>query len=244
MRDHQTQEVFKLTMHAPATKQRSKKHVFLVDDHPVFRQGIMHLTACQNDIAICGEAGNAVDGLDKILKAPCDLVIADIALPGRSGLELIRDIHTMRPETPVLVLSLYDEVLYAERALRNHARGYIMKQEDPRRILEAIRAVLAGNVWFSERVSARLFSLISGAKGPAEDKRYSSVDRLTDRELEILRLIGEGKRNTDIAKELNLSRKTVDVHRCHIREKLGLRSGPEMTCYATRCAEALHTDSR
>jgi DNA-binding NarL/FixJ family response regulator len=208
-----------------------RKSVFVVDDHPVFRAGLIQLIQMEfPHVDICGEANNAVEGLEKLLKVRCDLVIVEIALPGRSGLELARDIHAMRPHMSVIVISAFDELLYAERALASHARGYIMKYESPSRIAHALRTVLAGDSWFSERVSAKLFDVITGRTQVSAAS--NSLQRLSDRELEILRLIGMGKRNAEIAGELSLSPKTVDVHRCHIREKLGLNSGPELVCYA------------
>lgn len=216
---------------------RSRQSVFVVDDHPLFREGLLQLIhSSLAGVEICGEAGNAVEGLEKLLKVRCDLAIVDVALPGRSGLELARDLHAMRPQTAVLILSAYDELLYAERALRSHARGYVMKQENSSRIVQAMQSVMAGGVWFSDQVSAKLFDVIIGR--PHLTAACNSIDRLTDRELEILRLIGSGKRNKEIADELNLSPKTVDVHRCHIREKLGLNSGPELVCYAAHWVEA------
>ena len=212
--------------------------MFLVDDHPIYRNGLGQLI--QSDLPhvdICGQAGDAVEGLERILKTNCDLAIVDIGLPGRSGLELTRDIHTMRPKTNVLIVSAYNEMMYAERALRNHALGYVMKQESPERVLMALRSVLSGEAWFSEAVSAKLFDRMTGkAKATTNG---GSVEQLTDRELEILKLIGEGRRNKEIAVLLNLSAKTVDVHRCHIREKLGLSSGPELVCYAAHWSTAL-----
>jgi DNA-binding NarL/FixJ family response regulator len=217
--------------------------VFVVDDHPLFREGLIRLI--QNsfgNVNICGEASNAVEALEKLLKVNCDIAIIDIALPGRSGLELARDLHAMRPQIGVVILSACDELLYAERALRSHARAYVMKQEPSRRIAQAIKAVLEGSVWFSERVSAKLFNVMVGR--PQSSAPGHAIEQLTDRELEILRLIGSGKRNKEIAAELNLSPKTVDVHRCHIRQKLGLKSGPELVCYASRWSETVMSTPR
>lgn len=219
-----------------AAKTEARKSVFIVDDHPVFSDGLSRLIRSELKVDVVGIANNAVEALQKILQTSCDLALIDVALPGRSGIELTRDIHAMRPKTAVLVLSAYDEMLYAERALRSHARGYIMKHEHPDRIVEAVETVLNGNVWFSPQISAKLFNVIMGR--PRTVGASHSIDRLTDRELEILKLIGEGKRNKDIATRLNLSPKTVDVHRSHIREKLGLQSGPELVCYAAKWAEA------
>jgi DNA-binding NarL/FixJ family response regulator len=225
-------------MKNPKNRSCVRKSVFIVDDHPIYRDGLTYLiqTTLPN-VDVCGQADDAVTALEKILKTNCDVVIVDVALPGRSGLELARDIHTMRPKTAVLIISAHNELMYAERALRNHARGYVMKHEPPARVVSALKAVLAGEVWFSERVSAKLFDLITGRESISTS--CCSVERLTDRELEILKLIGEGRRNKEIAGLLNLSPKTVDVHRCHIREKLGLSSGPELVCYAAHWVTSL-----
>lgn len=213
----------------------ARKSVFIVDDNPIYRDGLSHHIQAQcKGIDLCGQAGDAVEGLEKILKKNCDVAVIDIALPGRSGLELARDLHAMRPKTAVLISSAYDEMMYAERAFRSHARGYVMKNEPAVRVMTALKSVLAGNVWFSERVSAKFFDVIAGRAKVSTSSH--SIERLTDRELEVLKLIGEGKRNKEIAGLLNLSPKTVDVHRCHIREKLGLASGPELVCYAAHWA--------
>jgi DNA-binding NarL/FixJ family response regulator len=221
-----------------SSKDDLQKSVFIVDDHPIFRLGLIQLIQTEiPNVEICGQAGDAVEGLEKILKTNCDLAIVDIGLPGRSGLELSRDIRTMRPKTNVLIVSAYNEMMYAERALQNHALGYVMKNEPPTRVLMALQSVLSGETWFSESVSAKLFDRITG-KAKVTTSGHS-IERLTDRELEILKLIGEGRRNKEIAADLNLSPKTVDVHRCHIREKLGLSSGPELVCYAAHWSAAL-----
>jgi DNA-binding NarL/FixJ family response regulator len=162
-------------------------------------------------------------------------MIVDISLPGKSGLELIKDIHVLRPEALILVVSMHDEALYAERVLRAGARGYIMKQEGGRRLMEAIRHVLNGQVYVSEKMSAKILEIFSGRRSQVGS---SPVERLSDREFEVFQLIGEGKGTRDIAGHLHLSVKTVEVHRAKIKEKLNLKTATDLVRYAVRWAEA------
>jgi len=213
---------------------RNKKQILIVDDHPVFREGLAGLVRREDDLDICGETDNAADALVAIERLKPDLVLADIGLPGRSGLELIKDILSTHPETAVLVISMYAESLYAERVLRAGGRGFVMKQEGPTRILQAIRDVLGGQLSLSSKMSARVLEAFSGRR----QKTDSPIAALTDRELEILQLLGQGKDSHAIAKQLHLSFKTVDAHRGHIKEKLNLRTATELICYAARWVEA------
>jgi DNA-binding NarL/FixJ family response regulator len=215
-------------------KQKEQKRIFIVDDHPVFREGLLGLVKREPSLSICGEADNALGALDAIKRLTPDLVLADISLPGKSGLELIKDILAVCQDTAVLVISMHDETLYAERVLRAGGRGYIMKQEGPERILQAIRHVLDGQLYLSGKMSVRILDAFSGRR----TKTSSPIGRLTDRELEIVQLIGEGKDSHTIAQQLHLSVKTVDAHRGHIKEKLNLSSGTELICYAARWVEA------
>ena len=214
-------------------KQKEQKRIFIVDDHPVFREGLVGLVKREPSLSICGEADNAPEALDAIKRLTPELVLADISLPGKSGLELIKDILAVCPDTAVLVISMHDETLYAERVLRAGGRGYIMKQEGPERILQAIRHVLDGQLYLSGKMSIRILDAFSGRRA----KTSSPIARLTDRELEIVQLIGEGKDSHTIARELHLSVKTVDAHRGHIKAKLNLSSGTELICYAARWVE-------
>lgn len=209
------------------------KQIFIVDDHPVFREGLVGLVKREKDLAVCGEADNATQALSAIESLKPDLVLADIGLPGKSGLELVKDIRAVCPKMAVLVISMHDETLYAERVLRAGGRGYIMKQEGPEKILEAIRHVLSGQISVSGKMSARILDALSDRKA----KTNSPIARLTDREFEILQLIGQGKDSHVIAEQLHLSVKTVDAHRGHIKEKLELKSGTELICYAARWVE-------
>lgn len=207
----------------------------MVDDHPMMREGLASLLATQPDIEMCGEAETAGQALELIPVKRPNVVIADITLPGRSGIELIKDITAMYPEVATLAVSMHDESVYAERVLRAGARGYIMKREGGKRILEAIRKVHAGEVAVSEKMSAQILRTFSGHGGA---KTESPVRRLTDREFEIFQLIGRGHGTNQIGAELHISAKTVEVHRAHIKEKLGIASGSELIAYAARWSES------
>jgi DNA-binding NarL/FixJ family response regulator len=208
-----------------------KKKVFIVDDHPVFRDGLVRIAAQVPGVVVCGEAGDAKTAFDAISQLQPDLVLMDINLPGKSGLELLQDVHALQPDLPVLVISMHDEQLYAERVLRAGGRGYIMKQEGPDKMKEAITKVLNGKVYASERTVSAILDAISR---PRSLSSTSTLRKLTDRELEILRLTGQGKDNRTIAQELHISLKTVDTHRSHLREKIGLKNGTELIHYAVR----------
>lgn len=209
------------------------KKIFIVDDHPVYRDGLVMLIKREADLAVCGEADNAPQALAAIESSKPDLVLADIGLPGKSGLELVKDLRAARPEMAVLVISMHDETLYAERVLRAGGRGYVMKQAGPEKILQAIRQVLDGQISVSGKMSARILDALSDRGA----KTNSPIARLTDREFEILQLIGQGKDSHAIAGQLHLSVKTVDAHRGNLKEKLELKSGTELICYAARWME-------
>ena len=212
-----------------------EKKVFVVDDHPVFRDGLIRIAGQVPGVVVCGEADNARQAFDAITTLNPDLVLMDIGLPGKSGLELLQDVHAVMPDLAVLVISMHDETLYAERVLRAGGRGYVMKQEGPDKIMEAIVKVLSGQVYASERTAASILDALSRPRSAAS-AGTSAVGKLTDRELEVLRLTGQGKDNHQIALELSISLKTVDTHRSHIREKLGLKNGTELVHYAVRWA--------
>lgn len=205
------------------------KKVFIVDDHPVFRDGLVRIVSQIPGLVVCGEADNASQAFTQISQSPPHLVLMDIGLPGKGGLELLQDVHAILPELPVLVISMHDENIYAERVLRAGGRGYIMKQEGPEKMTEAIAKVLDGHVYVSDQISVTLLDALSRPKASA-----SILGKLTDRELEVLRLTGQGKDNRDIAAELHISLKTVDTHRAHLREKLGLKNSTELIHYAVR----------
>lgn len=207
------------------------KKVFIVDDHPVFRDGIIRIASAIPGVVVCGEADNAVDSFEAINKLHPDLVLMDINLPGKSGLELLQDVHAMCPELPILVISMHDEQLYAERVLRAGGRGYIMKQAGPDIMRDAINKVLNGQVYASEKTAATILDALSR---PRSASSTSVLSKLTDRELEVLRLIGHGKDTHEISDSLHISTKTVDTHRSHLREKLAVKGNTELIHYAVR----------
>lgn len=216
-------------------KSKSVKLVLIVDDHPMMRQGLAQLIDNEPDLKVMAEADTGGQGLDIVVKEKLDLAVLDISLPDRNGLELIKDIRSVKPELPVLVISMHDEALYAERVLRAGARGYIMKQEGGNKLLQAIRQVLTGQIYVSEKMSARILETFSGRKS---EQSASPVARLSDREFEVFQLIGQGKGTKEIAQHLNLSVKTVEVHRAKIKEKLSLQTATDLVRYAVRWTES------
>ncbi len=218
---------------------RSLKRILIVDDHPLMRKGVAHLIEEEPDLEVGGEADTAAQALNLISARQPDLVLTEIALPDRSGLELIKDVRVFHPGVPVLVVSMHDERLYAERVLRAGGRGYVPKQEDGRRLLQAIRKVLAGHIYVSERVSAKILEMFAGRRAEAAD---SPLELLSDREFEVFHLIGEGHTSRQIAERLHLSVKTVEVHRANIKRKLKLPSGGEVVRYAIRWTESRGAD--
>ena len=213
----------------------SAKRLLIVDDHPMMRTGLAQLIDNEGDLKVCAEADNAGQAINAVAKQKFDLALVDISLPDKNGLELIKDLRTLKPELPILVVSMHDEMIYAERALRAGARGYIMKQEGGQKFLLAIRQVLAGKVFVSEKMSARILENFSG--NPADDSG-SPVKRLSDREFEVFQMIGQGVGTRDIAGRLHLSVKTVEVHRANIKEKLSLATALELIHYAVRWLDA------
>jgi DNA-binding NarL/FixJ family response regulator len=213
---------------------RGRRKVLIVDDHPIMRQGLAQLINNEPDLCVCCEASTAGQALEVVANGSPDLVLADLSLPDKNGLELIKDISALRPDLPVLVLSMHDEAIYAERALRAGARGYLMKQEGAAKVLAAIRRVLAGQVSVSDAMSAKILDLFSGRR-PARES--SLVERLTDREFEVFELLGQGKGSREIADHLHLSIKTVEVHRANIKHKLGIKTAPELIRQAVRWVE-------
>lgn len=219
---------------------QTRARILIVDDHPMMRQGLAVLINGEPDLIVSTEADNAHQAMSAISTSRPDLVLADLTLPDKNGLELIKDIQALHPGLPVMVISMHDESLYAERVLRAGGRGYIMKQEGGTRLLEAIRLVLSGRVFVSDKMSARILELFSGGRGAAS---ASPVERLTDREFEVFQLIGQGKGTREIAGKLHVSVKTVEVHRLHIKEKLKLKTAPELIRFAVRWSETQPTVS-
>ena len=199
--------------------------ILIVDDHPIFRKGIAMLLENESDIIISGEAETAAQAMGLVTKLKLDLVITDISLKDTNGIELVKSLKALLPHLPVLVLSMHDESLYAERSLRAGARGYLMKQAPPDQVIAAIRQVLRGELYLSS--AANLLMLSSFVSGK-ESSSKSSVDKLSDRELEIFELLGKGRGTSMIAHDLRLSIKTIEAHRSHIKSKLGLTTAPEL----------------
>lgn len=216
-----------LVLDRPA--QTAKKTVLVVDDHPLMRQGLALLINQQQDIEVCGEAEEAHAAMQAIARRRPDIMILDISLNGPDGLELLKTIRAVEPDLPVLILSMHDEAIYAERALRARANGYIMKQEATEKVLVAVRRILNGEIYLSERLSSKLLQQYVGG---VPSMMQSRIAALSDRELEVFRQIGEGRATREIAEELHLSVKTVETYQAHIKEKLGLRSGRELILHA------------
>jgi DNA-binding NarL/FixJ family response regulator len=217
----------------PPRNEQNKRRILIVDDHPMTRRGLTELINQEADLTVCGEADTAVRALELMKTVKPDLALVDITLPRKSGLELIKDIRLWAPSVVVLVLSMHDESLYAERVLRAGGHGYIMKNEGGEKLLQAIRQVLTGKTYVSEGVSGRIVDTFAGRRKGAND---SSLGLLTDREFEVFQLIGQGLPTAAIGERLHLSPKTVDSHRLHIKEKLNLQSLPELMRYAVRWA--------
>ena len=223
----------------PSTLSSDRKRILIVDDHPFMRAGLAQLIDKQPGMMVCGEAGDPAAAMKELEKGPVDLVLTDITMPGRSGIEFIKDLQAVHPALPILVVSMHDEVIYAERVLRAGARGYIMKEAGGENLLAALRRVLEGEVYVSPKMSARFLDNMSGRKPRGSS---SPIEKLTDREFEVFQLIGQGKSTRDIAKQLNLSSKTVDVHRGHIKEKLGLQDTTSLVRHAVRWVETQSLD--
>jgi len=211
-----------------------RKKILLVDDHPFMRAGLAQLIDKQPDMLVAGEAGDAAAAARELARTPVDLVLTDLTMPGRGGMEFIKDLQATQPALPILVVSMHDEVIYAERALRAGARGYIMKEAGGENLLAAIRQVMGGQVYVSPKMSARILDNLSARKPRGSN---SPIEKLTDREFEIFQLIGQGKSTRDIATQLNLSPKTVDVHRSHLKEKLELKDVTALVRHAVRWIE-------
>lgn len=212
----------------------ARKRILLVDDHPFMRAGLGALIDRQADMMVCGEAGNPSEAFAQLTGSKPDMVLTDLTMPGRSGLEFIKDLLATAPRLSVLIISMHDEVVYAERALRAGARGYIMKEAGGENLLTAIRQVLRGEVYVSPKMSARILEGLSGGRPRGST---SPIEKLTDREFEVFQMIGQGKSTRDIAAQLHLSPKTVDVHRGNIKEKLELKDATSLIRHAVRWVE-------
>jgi DNA-binding NarL/FixJ family response regulator len=212
-----------------------RRRVLVVDDHPFMRAGLAQLINQQTDLLVCGEAGNPAEAAHELTRCSPDLVLTDITMPGRSGLEFIKDLHAAQPDLAVLVVSMHDESIYAERALRAGARGYIMKEAGGENLLAAIRQILRGEIYVSSAMSARILENISTRRPRGSS---SPIEKLTDREFEVFQLIGQGKSTRDIATQLHLSSKTIDVHRANVKTKLELKDSTALVRHAVRWVES------
>lgn len=210
-------------------KPNAKTKVLIVDDHPIVRQGLAQLLNSEPDFVVCGQAGSAREAMTAIAQLKPDMGIVDISLPGTDGLELIKSIVVQRPDLPLLVLSMHEESLYAERALHAGAKGYMMKQEATDKLTGALRRILHGQIYASEELAEQIM------RKAIEGKSFqdaSPVASLSDRELEVLQLMGQGHGTRQIADELHLSVKTIESHRANIKEKLRFKTAPEMMRFA------------
>lgn len=207
--------------------------VLLVDDHPITRQGMKALINQQPNLEVCGEADNAPQAIELVGKLHPDLAIVDIALKTTNGIELTKNIKAQSPDVPVLIVSMHDEGVYAERALRAGAMGYLMKQEASEKVVVAIQRVLRGEIYLSDKIKEKMLHRLVNRKG---DPRIFSIDTLSDREMEVFHLIGNGYSTRQIAQKLNLSSKTIDSYREHLKLKLNLESGAELVRHAIQWA--------
>jgi len=208
----------------------TRKKVLIVDDHPIFREGLADLINRQKDMEVCGMAKDVPRTLKALKKLTPDIVTVDISLENASGLELMKDIKIRFPDLPMLALSMHQESFYAERAIRAGAKGYITKQEASKKVITAIRKVLEGRLYLSDGMKEELLYSMIGHNG--SDAASSPIDRLTDRELEVFKLLGQGRGTSQIAEQLCLSAKTIETYRSRIKEKLNLKGGSELL----RCA--------
>jgi DNA-binding NarL/FixJ family response regulator len=210
-----------------------KSRVFVVDDHPLVRDGLTTLINRESDLEVCGVAEDAVSALPAIAAQRPHIALIDISLKNTSGLELIKDLKIQQPTVPVIVVSMHDEMLYAERALRAGARGYVMKRETTGNVLHAIRRVLEGGVYLSDNVVARMASQVAGQR-QRDSASHERIEQLSDRELEVFRLLGRGKTTAEIASVLHINFKTVQAYCARTKEKLGLTTAIELRRAATR----------
>jgi len=209
------------------------KRLLLVDDHPIMRHGLAQLIRSEPGLDVCAEAGNARDGLVAVGEHQPDLVIIDLTLPDKNGLELLKDIQAMHPGKLCLVLSMHDEDTYGERALRAGARGYIMKEAAADHLVTAVRKILSGGIYVSEAMASRMLEQVAGQR----PKSVAGVKSLSDRELEVLEMIGKGVATKNIAAKLNISARTVEAHRAHIKDKLAITDGAALVRFAVQWVE-------
>ena len=226
----------------PATKSvlPVRHRLVLVDDHPMTREGLATNINREPDLEVCGEFGTPADAMKALPRLQPELLVTDMTMPGRGGFEFLKDVHAILPELPILVLSMHDEMLYAERALRAGARGYLMKDAGSAKVLEVVRLLLNGNSYVSPQMSARLLDAVTGRRPRGS---ASPIEKLSDREFEVFRLLGNGRSTKQVAETLNLSSKTVDVHRSRIKEKLQLPDAASLVHQAVRWVETQDAQS-
>ena len=217
----------------PTPKGATRRTILIVDDHPLMREGLRNTINREPDLVVCGEAEAAPAAMEAVKRLTPDLVLVDVTLPGKSGLELVKDLKALHPHLRILALSMHDESLYAERMLRAGASGYLTKQNPPAELLKAIRQVLTGSVYVSQEVSENLLRRFSG-NGP---QNTGSLHNLTDREFEILQMVGSGQSHNEIARELHLSPKTIAVHTANLRRKLRLKNSAQLIRFAIRAED-------
>ena len=215
------------------TKTVARKKILIVDDHPMRREGLRGVIGREPDLIVCREAENARQAVEAVAQSAPDLVLMDITLPGKNGLELVKDLKALHPQLAILAISMHEESLYAERMLRAGASGYITKQQPSEELVRAIRQVLAGHLYTSPELSERLLRRFSGLPLKAQ----SPMEVLSDREFEIFHLVGEGKSTKEIARLLHISGKTVDVHNANIRQKLQLKTTAQLIRFAVQSEE-------
>lgn len=214
---------------------KNKKKILIVDDHPIMRRGLAELINLEKDLVICGEAEGIQAALELMKIQQPHVAMVDLSLKNESGLELIKDIIKRFPKVLILVLSMHDETFYAERVIRAGAKGYVMKQQATGQVLTAIRRILAGEVYLSEAMSSKILRNVTGKK---IEKNASSVDTLSDRELEVFRLIGTGLGTRQIAERLSRSVKTIETYREHIKLKLNLKDSSELVQNAIQWSQS------
>jgi DNA-binding NarL/FixJ family response regulator len=222
------------TMNKPVSKPTNRQvaRILIVDDHPIVRRGLAQLIAQEPDLDVCGEAADAPEAMQQVSATQPDLAVIDISLKSGNGIELVKQIKAVNDKVKMLVSSMHDESLYAERALRAGAKGFINKEEATTNIIEAIRQILRGKVYLSGRMTERVLQQVVNGD-PVEQ---SPVDSLSDRELEVFELIGQGLTTRQIANKLHLSVKTIETHRDNIKSKLHLKNGTQLTHRAVRWA--------
>lgn len=220
---------------APAVPD-SCKRILILDDHPIMRLGLAQLISSEPGLTVCGQAGTTSEGLELVRQLKPDLLLSDLSLPDKHGLEFIKDMQAMFPECLILVLSMHDESLYAERVLRAGASGYLMKKSAAEHLTKAIHRVLTGGIYLSEEMAKTMLELLRPQRRTPAG--VSAIERLTDRELEVFQLIGSGKSSRQIAEMLNISVRTVDAHRAHLKEKLQISDGNALIHHAVSWVES------